>query len=108
MARKVTATRVRSAHEDTEAIASLKTLRNLGEYSARLLIEVGIRSPEALRDVGAAGAFRLIVFARAGRVTKSLLWALDGALTDTVWDKLDPARKEELLRAVEHPSSMNQ
>jgi DNA transformation protein len=86
-----------------EAGAALARLRNLGPYSARLLVGAGIGSPDALRALGAAAAFRRVLFARGGRVSTTLLWALEGALRDEHWARLDPATRARLRTEVERP-----
>ena len=86
---------------DAAAIAALTRLRNLGPYSARLLVEAGVRTPEALRSLGAAAAFRRVAFQRAGRVSTNLLWALEGALRGARWDRLDAATRARLRAEVE-------
>jgi hypothetical protein len=83
------------------AVASLTTLRNIGPVSARLLVESGIRSVEALRASGAVAAFRRVLFQRAGRVSTNLLWALEGALREVRWDELDADTRARLLAEVE-------
>jgi hypothetical protein len=66
-----------------------------------MLAEAGVRDAATLRALGAAGAFRRVLFAREGRVSRNLLWALAGALADRRWDTLDAATKARLLREVE-------
>lgn len=83
--------------EDAAADASLARLRNLGPVSARLLVSAGIRTPQELRALGAVGAFRRVLFHRAGRVSTNLLWALAGALRNERWDRLDAETRAQLL-----------
>ena len=92
---------MREATADASAVASLTRLRNLGPYSARLLVDAGVRSPEALRTMGAAAAFRRVLFQRAGRVSTTLLWALEGALRGERWDRLDADTRARLRAEVE-------
>ncbi|WP_353267903.1 TfoX/Sxy family protein [Gemmatimonas sp.] len=82
---------------DTAAEASLARLRNLGPVSAHLLVSAGIRAPQELRALGAVGAFRRVLFHRAGRVSTNLLWALEGALRNERWDRLDAETRAQLL-----------
>lgn len=96
--RTVRASREGSA--DAAAIVSLIRLRNIGPYSAHLLVEVGVRSPEALRALGAASVFRRVICHRAGRVSTNLLWALEGALRGERWNRLDAATRARLRAEV--------
>jgi DNA transformation protein len=76
-------------------------LRNIGETSARWLAEVGIDSPEELRRIGAAEAYRMIKAWRPWDVTLILLWALEGAICDIDWMDVTPERRHELRREVD-------
>jgi DNA transformation protein len=103
--RRRTAPDGRGATADPSAVASavaaLARLRNLGPYSARLLVAAGVRSPGALRALGAAAAFRRVLFQREGRVSTNLLWALEGALRGERWDRLDAATRARLRAEVD-------
>jgi DNA transformation protein len=85
-------------HEHAIAIEELAAMRNLGAASARMLYDAGVRSVDELRALGAVEAFRRVLFARGGRSTAVLLWALHGALTDQRWDRI-PAEEKAVLRA---------
>ena len=87
--------------DDDVAVAALSRLRNLGQASARLLVGAGIRSPQALRALGAAAAFRQVLFTRSGRASTNLLWALEGALRNERWDRLDVDTREHLRAQIE-------
>lgn len=76
-------------------------LRNIGPTSARWLAEVGIDTPEELRRVGAAEAYRMIKAWRPWDVTLILLWALEGAINDIDWMDVTPERRLELRREVD-------
>ncbi len=91
----------RNVTGNSAAPAALARLRNLGPASAAMLAEAGVRDEATLRALGAAGAFRRVLFARGGRVSRNLLWALEGALTGRRWDALDGETKARLLREVE-------
>ncbi len=101
--RSAGAAAVAALHDESQALAALAALPNLGPYSARALVDAGIRDAATLRTLGAAGAFRRVLFARSGRASRNLLWALEGALTGTRWDRVPAARRAELLAEVERP-----
>jgi DNA transformation protein len=75
-------------------------LPNLGPASAGMLAEAGITSVGQLRRLGAARAFRRVLFARGGQASTNLLWALEGALSGTRWDRLPPETRRRLLDEV--------
>ncbi len=78
-------------------------MKNLGKTSVQWLNAVGIHSPEQLKAAGAAEAYRKVK-ARGFRVSKVLLYALEGALLDAHWSELSQEHKNRLLQAVEGPS----
>lgn len=80
-------------------LVELAALTNLGPVSARWLYDAGIETPDALREVGALGAFRRIALHRGGDVTLNLLYALDGALRSERWDHL-PVQVRNKLKAM--------
>ncbi len=77
---------------------SLADLPNLGPVTARQLAEVGIETPEDLRAVGAAEAYRRLKFAFGRAITLNALRALEGAVTGVDWRHIDPERLEQLKR----------
>lgn len=76
-------------------------MRNIGATTGQWLTEVGIDSPEQLRRIGAAEAYRMIKAWRPWDVTLILLWALEGAINDIDWIDVSPERRLELRRAVD-------
>ena len=78
-------------------------MKNLGKTSVQWLWAVGIQSPEQLRTIGAAEAYRRVK-ARGFRVSKVLLYALEGALLDVHWGELSNEQKATLLYQAEQPS----
>ena len=80
---------------------SLAALPNLGPASAAMLEAAGIRTPAALRALGAVEAFRRVRFARSGQASLVLLYALEAALTGERWDRLPPERRARLRAAVD-------
>jgi DNA transformation protein and related proteins len=75
-------------------------LPNLGPRTARLLADIGIRTEDDLRGVGAVEAFVRLRFETGERVSMNLLWALYGALAGVDWRRIDPAVKQELARKI--------
>ncbi len=79
--------------------ASLK-LRNIGPKSAAWLRQVGLRTEEDLRAIGALEAFMRVK--RAGfKPSLNLLYALEGALLGCHWQEVSPERRSELLIAAD-------
>ncbi|MDX1420210.1 MAG: TfoX/Sxy family DNA transformation protein [Rubricoccaceae bacterium] len=72
----------------------LTGLKNLGPQSAAMLREVGIETPEGLREAGAVMAYKLLQY-RFGRVRVNalFLFALEGALTDRHWNSFTAAER---------------
>ena len=75
---------------------NLQDLSNLGRTSVMWLHAAGIHSKAELRRRGAVGAW-LAVKARGLRVSRVLLYALEGALQGCDWRELPLERKAELL-----------
>ncbi len=74
----------------------LEYMLNLGPTTAERLAEVGIATPDELRQVGAIEAWaRLYRLGRAG-LSRNALYALDGAISDLRWNRLPAARRREL------------
>lgn len=78
----------------------LQHLKNLGKTSAQWLHASGIHSLNDLRRLGAVGAYRAVK-ARGFRVSKVLLYAIEGALLDMHWNDLPPGHKAELNKQIE-------
>lgn len=80
----------------------LTELKNIGAKIARRLEEAGIIDEAALRAVGPVEAHRRI---KANYPDETLavcyyLYSFEGALTDTHWDDIGDARKDELRDAI--------
>lgn len=71
-------------------------LRNLGKTSAQWLHATGIHTLEELRRRGPVACY-CAVRARGFRASKSLMFAIAGALQDIHWNHLDPDYKASLL-----------
>ncbi len=75
---------------------SLSDLRNLGPKSAKMLCDVGITTPSALRDAGAFLAYRMLKHRFPNKVSLLFLYALDGALQNRHWNSYSPEEKARL------------
>lgn len=84
-----------AAHAD-----GLEGLRNLGPRSAAWLREAGIADAGDLRRLGAAAAYVRVKRTRPEEVTRTLLWALAGALLDCPYTRLPVAVKAGLVAQV--------
>ena len=67
----------------SDAPRRIRDMRNLGPAFERMLAEVGITTPDALRTVGAAEAFRRLT--GRGGASRNALHAMEGALGDRDW-----------------------
>ena len=74
----------------------LLKLKNLGNTSIHWLRTIGIHSPQELEAKGAVAAYNEIK-TRGIRVSKVLLYALHGAMTDQHWTELDESTKQQLV-----------
>ena len=75
-------------------------LRNIGPKSAAWLRQVGLRTEDELRAIGALEAFMRVK--RAGfKPSLNLLYALEGALLDCHWQDVPSERRSELLIAAD-------
>lgn len=80
--------------------AKLAALKNIGEKSAGWMIEVGVDTPEKLRDIGAIETYRRMKAAYPRQISLCALWALQGALLDTPYMHLPKELKDQLKAAV--------
>lgn len=83
--------------------SDLLQLKNLGAASVNILHAIGINSYEDLKAIGPVTAYRRIK-ARGINVSKVMLYALQGALTDTHWNDLAPDLKAKLVEEAERES----
>lgn len=80
---------------------NLIDLRNLGLRTCNWLRDVGIHTPEQLKEHGAVEAFCRV--RQAGyHPSLNLLYSLEGALQDCHWTDLDEDFRSELLAAAEN------
>jgi DNA transformation protein len=80
--------------------SDLLGLKNLGNTSVNWLRAVGISNYDELKRHGAVLAYNKIR-RRGFRVSKVLLYALHGALTDAHWNDLDATVKARLVEEAE-------
>lgn len=73
----------------------LQHMKNLGKTSVQWLHAAGIHSTADLRRLGAVNAYRAVKI-RGFNVSKTLLYAIEGALQDQHWSALPLERKKAL------------
>ena len=78
----------------------LADLLNLGQKSSQMLHDAGIQTVQQLRDIGVVEAY-LAIRRQGIAVSLNMLYAIEGALTNTRWNRLDPATREALLMEVD-------
>ena len=84
--------------------SDLLELKNLGNTSIHWLRAIGVNTLDDLKQKGAVAAY-VEIKQRGIRVSKVLLYALHGALTDTSWNDLDPETKQQLVDEAERYSN---
>lgn len=75
--------------------SSLSKRINIGKDTEKKLIQVGINSFEELEALGTEQAFLQLQALDSGACV-CLLYSIDGAISDTKWNKLSKERKLEL------------
>lgn len=75
-------------------------IRNVGPKSAAWLRQIGIRTEEDLRKIGAVEAYRRVKLA-GFKPTLNLLYSMAGAEDDCHWTALSEERKAALVLAAE-------
>lgn len=83
--------------------SELLQLKNLGMASVNILRAIGINTFADLQRTGAVDAYKRIR-ARDINVSKVMLYALQGALTDTHWNDLPAPLKAQLVADAEAPA----
>ena len=81
----------------------LLALRNLGKTSAQWLHACGIHNADQLRQLGPVNAY-LQVRSRGFRASRSLLFAIAGALENIHWTDLSNEERKRLLAQLEQHS----
>lgn len=79
---------------------SLIHLKNIGNTSALWLKTVGIESIDDLKTIGACEAY-IRVGEYGIKTSKVFLYALQGALLNIHWNKLEPDLKKQLCAEVD-------
>ena len=85
-------------------VAALAALPNLGPVSAGWLVAAGVTAPEQLRARGAVAVFHQVAMHRAGDVSLTLLYALEGAVRGVRWDRLPHDVRAALRAAADTPA----
>lgn len=78
---------------------NIADLPNFGPKSKMMLEKAGIKTVEQLRKLGAVRAY--VQVKSAGKVSLNLLWAIEGALTDTHWQVVAKQERLRLLLELE-------
>lgn len=81
-------------------MAPSEKIRNVGPKSAAWLRQVGIRTEEDLRKIGAVEAYRRVKIA-GFKPTLNLLYSMAGAEDDCHWTQLGEDRKAALVLAAD-------
>jgi DNA transformation protein and related proteins len=84
---------------DKTRVDARGALPNLGPVSTKWLAAVDIHTLGDLRRVGVVNAYNL-VRAQGYNASLNLLWALQGAMTNTPWNALPGSIKQELKRRI--------
>ena len=85
--------------------AAPSKLRNIGPKSAAWLRQVGLRTQQDIRDIGAVEAFMRV--RRAGfKPSLHLLYSLEGALNGCHWRDVTEARRSELITAADAATAL--
>jgi len=80
----------------TQSRSELLHLKNLGMSSVNILHAIGVNTREDLKNLGSVEAYRRIK-ARGIKVSKVMLYAVEGALLDLHWNELDINLKKRLV-----------
>jgi len=95
----VAAKRGRQTNADQNG-GALLDLPNLGPKSVAMLARAGVTTVKKLRAMGAVRAF-VSVRRSSPQASLNLLWALDGALSNTPWQVVAKEHRTSLLLALE-------
>lgn len=86
--------------------SDLLVLKNLGNTSVNWLRTVGVHCREDLARLGPVATYNRIR-ERGIRVSRVLLYALQGALLDMHWNELDPDLKRKLVEEADNALCAN-
>jgi DNA transformation protein len=78
----------------------IESMRNLGPRSAQQLASVGINTIEKFRTMGSVAAYVKLTRG-CTNVGMNMLWALEGALTNTHWEVVAREQGPRLLKILE-------
>lgn len=90
---------MKTDHKRLQHIRTLQTLQGIGPKCSEKLYDAGICTPGMLKKLGPEETFIRCVGAhgwRKGLWCSCFLYALEGAITDTQWNKIPEKRKQEL------------
>jgi len=76
-------------------VEKLSEMPNIGQELEKRLIDIGISSPLHLQEKGSIAAFQLL-HAADQHVCINMLFALEGAIRNIRWHKLEKNAKQEL------------
>lgn len=82
-------------------MGKLRDLPGLGPKSEAWLIEVGIETPDALRELGAVRAFIKLKKECSNKPSLNLLYAMAGAIERESWLKVAKNERGRLLMELE-------
>ena len=83
--------------DHVQATDATRLMPGLGPKSTAWLAEVGIDTPEVLREVGAVAAYLRLKHWNPRLVSLNALWGLHAALAGIPWSAIDAATKDRLL-----------
>lgn len=79
----------------------LRDLKGLGEKSEKRLVEVGIATPDELREIGPVRAFIKLRKECSTKPSLNFLYAMVGALEEKYWADIAKSEKGRLLMELE-------
>jgi len=80
--------------------SALSKMRNLGAQSALLIMDVDVTGPDELRKRGTESVYRA-VRALGYQPSSNFIWAVEGAIQDCHWRKIDEQRSATLQALVD-------
>lgn len=93
--------RMRACTLDRMDDERLSDLENLDAEAAEWLTEAGIDSPEALRGVGAIGAFMACAEHHEARADWDVLYRLEGAVRGVDWQDISQLDRDQMRADVQ-------
>lgn len=77
--------------------SELTKLANIGAKTSLWLNDVGIYTLDDIRELGVVEVYRRLRDHYPDKVTLNALWGLEGAVTNTPWNRIPDEIKQELL-----------